>query len=233
LNPLGLIRRAVAAVRSGGGDRSFTAAGPAEKEYSLVTETQTTTLAEIIQDLESGIMGVESILASIRKRLEYAKTFIPQEAQLPNLPEITARESIKEIREKAYGTGFGGVLNGHLFEVEPAPISTEQALVEMDRIVKDVAKRMNDLHPPLRKCGGQRVRQLLKGLIRRNNIKTNQIAFYLGEIERRHRGWCASDQWTHDGGQFAPYLDVWLNYAKERYLIEPPSAENGLGLPVD
>jgi hypothetical protein len=185
-----------------------------------MNENRTVTLSEIIEDLERGLIGVETILASLRMRLENAKKLISQVDPLPKLPEVTARESIEEIREQFKETP---ATNGRLFEVEPAPMSTEQALVEMDRIVKEVARNMNMAHPAFRRCGGQRVRQLLKGLIRRNNIKTNQIAFYLAEIERRHKGWCASDQWSRDGGQFAPYLDVWLNHAKERYLLEPPA----------
>jgi hypothetical protein len=116
------------------------------------------------------------------------------------------------------------IMNGQLFDDAPTVSTTEALLTNIERLTDATADRMNRSHPPMRRCGRQRAKQLLKGILRKNNIKTGQIGFYLAALEDRHRRWLATDQWTREGGQFSPGLDTWLNYEKRRYEQDPPEA---------
>lgn len=44
-------------------------------------------------------------------------------------------------------------------------------------------------------------------------------------IDNHHAGWCSSEEWTGDGGRYAPSLLKWLDPRGCRWMQEPPESE--------
>lgn len=88
--------------------------------------------------------------------------------------------------------------------------------------LSEIARRMFDRHPKGRKVSVDRVGA---ALIARVNGAVNPLQVAEG-YERRHAGWCKSEDWTKRSGQFCPWLEGWLNSDKSD--AEPPEAQSWL-----
>ncbi len=85
--------------------------------------------------------------------------------------------------------------------------------------IAGTAREIHSRHPAVRRCGPTEVRKLLETIVKR--IRSADRLALLDTVNQNHRLWCASFQWTKDGGEFAKGLDNWLAPTKERYLTQP------------
>lgn len=106
----------------------------------------------------------------------------------------------------------------------PSPAGLE-VLSPLEAILEETARAIHGRHPAVRRCGLGEVRKALAAIARRAPA-ADRLAL-LGTINENHCLWCASEQWTKDGGEFAKGLDNWLAPTKERFLAQPEQA-NGL-----
>jgi hypothetical protein len=65
------------------------------------------------------------------------------------------------------------------------------------------------------------VQKKLEAILRYRDISRHERESYLAQLDANHAAWCASEQWTKDGGQYAKGLENWLAPSKERYEAPP------------
>jgi len=116
-------------------------------------------------------------------------------------------------------------------EPEPQPkpkakMAGVRVLTSLEGKIANVAREIHDRHPAVRRCGPAEVRKLLKSIAGRAR-SPDRLAL-LDTVNENHRLWCASYQWTKDGGEFAKGLDNWLAPTMERYLTQPGQASAAL-----
>jgi len=98
-----------------------------------------------------------------------------------------------------------------------------EVLSPLDGKIHETARTIHERHPAVRRCGIGEVRKLLTAITSRAPAK--ERLSLLDAIDNNHADWCASEQWTKDGGEFAKGLDNWLAPTKERYLNVPEAAD--------
>ncbi len=104
----------------------------------------------------------------------------------------------------------------------PEPPHEVPTLDPVASTVAEVAGRMKARHPALRSCGITEISRLLARIA--NRAKPKARVELLERIDRNHAGWCASEGWTRDRGEYAKGLANWLSPTHERYFEAPPVA---------
>jgi hypothetical protein len=95
---------------------------------------------------------------------------------------------------------------------------------KLESVIAAAAQRIFDRQPELRRdCYAGTIRKRLRAILEYQRVPVNERESYVEGIDRRHAGWCATEAWTKDNGQFAKGLENWLAPTKERYLVEPPA----------
>lgn len=103
---------------------------------------------------------------------------------------------------------------------ESSNIGPESHLL-IEKLARDTAIKLLTVHPN-RKCTPSIAAKKLVQIVRRLQVPFLEIQDYFGEIVRRHSGWVKSEDWIKQNSQYCPGLDVWLNPANEKFLVEPP-----------
>jgi hypothetical protein len=98
------------------------------------------------------------------------------------------------------------------------PEKTPDELIE--GTTKETARGMCSRHPKKRTCGPKEAEGLLRSII--NRVPKSERIHRLSGIDKRHEGWCKSEEWTKDDGEYARGLANWLAPTKGRYDQEPP-----------
>jgi hypothetical protein len=65
------------------------------------------------------------------------------------------------------------------------------------------------------------VAECLVKILKHHRIHPDEQPGYLEKINAFHEGWCASEAWTKDGGQYAKGLRNYLVPTEGRYDVEP------------
>lgn len=78
----------------------------------------------------------------------------------------------------------------------------------VDEALEDTASRLHERHCR-RKCALKVVRDKLRTITRA--VPIGSRISLLGEIDKSHEAWCASEEWTKEGGAYQKGLQVWLN----------------------
>ncbi len=107
---------------------------------------------------------------------------------------------------------------------EAASVVVQGAL---DSAVHDIAARMYARHPAMRRCSVAVIQKQLRSIVRKIHAVPEKVE-KLREIDAIHEQWCASWEWTKEGGQFAKGLQNWLAPTKERW-DTPPAESGGFG----
>ncbi len=97
----------------------------------------------------------------------------------------------------------------------------EKATQIEDELAEQYATEIHARHPKLRRdCGVKAVAVSLRTILRACPKSERPEKMRL--IDEHHRGWCESDAWTHDNGEFAKALSNWLAPTKGRFDSDPP-----------
>ncbi len=96
----------------------------------------------------------------------------------------------------------------------------------LEASVTEIAKRMYNRHPAIRRCSISVIQKQLRGIIRKISLVPLKIA-QLEQVDSVHAQWCESWEWMKDDGQFAKNLERWLAPTKERWDVPPPET-NGM-----
>jgi hypothetical protein len=118
-----------------------------------------------------------------------------------------------ESSENTHQNSGGLKQEGPVVRVETPPFESA---------IGKAAAEIHDRHPAVRRCGPGEVQKLLRAIAGR--VRSPDRLKLLDTINENHRQWCASHQWTKDGGEFSKGLDNWLAPTKERYLTRPGKA---------
>jgi hypothetical protein len=92
---------------------------------------------------------------------------------------------------------------------------------EFDIEMEAIARAMHGRHPANRRCGETIIKRQLKTIAEKH--PRSERLEVIRAIDKRHAGWCASDAWTKDGGEYAKGLENWLAPTMQRYMDEPPA----------
>lgn len=111
-------------------------------------------------------------------------------------------------------------------EKTPAPSGVDGVLpfpdlISEDDLIESTAKRLCERHPKQRTCGPAEARKNLKAII--GKLPKSERAAKLEQIDRNHEGWCKSEPWTKDGGEYAKGLANWLAPTMGRFNDPPPA----------
>lgn len=120
--------------------------------------------------------------------------------------------------------------SGELFEPDP----TEPTPDPLDTAISDACGKMKAAHPPVRSCGLAEIRKKLQAIVNHRPAldhappgrKLERQLWLIETIVRNHAGWCATEQWRKDNGEYAKGLGNWLAHTMLLYLGEPPPPEN-------
>jgi hypothetical protein len=93
---------------------------------------------------------------------------------------------------------------------------------EVETVLDQVARRIHDRHPPIRRRGIAEVKKQLRAIA--HKAPAAQRIELLHQIDRNHAAWCAWPEWRKDAGQYAKGLDNWLVPTKERWKEPPPES---------
>jgi hypothetical protein len=93
---------------------------------------------------------------------------------------------------------------------------------EVETVLDQVAGKIHQRHPPIRRCGLAEAKKQLRAIARRAP-KAQRIEL-LHQIDRNHAAWCGWSEWRKDAGQFAKGLNNWLARTKERWKQPPPES---------
>ncbi|HUA82651.1 MAG TPA: hypothetical protein VMB85_02255 [Bryobacteraceae bacterium] len=96
---------------------------------------------------------------------------------------------------------------------------------ETEAALENIARRIRDRHPAVRRCGIAEAKKQLRAIIRR--AARGERIELLDRIDRNHAAWCASSEWQKDGGTYAKGLANWLAPTMERWNEPPPSDSFG------
>lgn len=99
----------------------------------------------------------------------------------------------------------------------------------LDGMIAEAAEALHARHPAPRCCGIAEIRQKLRSIAQHrpalaqapDGKKSERQAWLLAIVNENHAAWCATEQWSKDGGEYAKGLDNWLAPTKMRYL-QPP-----------
>lgn len=130
-------------------------------------------------------------------------------ADSPDVVALQGRE-LQGITKTSFAAGAAGVL--------PFP----GAVPQFGDLVLSAAKRMAALHPQVRTCSANQVRDSLRKIL--DKLPKGERPAKLEWIERNHSDWCRTPQWKKDGGEFAKGLEGWLAPTKGRYDVPAPSS---------
>lgn len=111
-------------------------------------------------------------------------------------------------------------------EEENLEVSPAEILTPFEGKLREVAARIHDRHPAIRRCGPKDVRDRIRSICSKL-IPTPERLARLDEIDANHAAWCATEQWQKDGGEFAKGLDNWLAPTKDRWATAPPESPPG------
>jgi hypothetical protein len=100
---------------------------------------------------------------------------------------------------------------------------TTTALTSLEGILTETSERIYARHPAIRRCGPGEVKKQLGAIV--SKLPASERTSKLATIDANHAGWCASEQWQKDGGQFAKGLSNWLAPTKGRYDEPAPAVE--------
>lgn len=102
-----------------------------------------------------------------------------------------------------------------------AAVVVMPAVISEDDLIAETAARLCARHPKPRSCGPAEARKKLHAIV--GKLPKSQRAGKLASIDANHSGWCESEGWTKDGGQYAKGLSNWLAPTEGRYDVEPPA----------
>lgn len=94
---------------------------------------------------------------------------------------------------------------------------------ELDRTISEIVPRMVERHLPKRRCSSTVVEMKLRAIAK--SLPPIDRLHEIREIDRRHAGWCASHDWTKEGGQYWKGLKAWLNPSEGLWRLEPPTPD--------
>lgn len=101
------------------------------------------------------------------------------------------------------------------------PVSKHARLSsEVETVLDQVARRIHDRHPSIRRCGMAEVTKQLRAIARK--APAPKRVDVLHQVDRNHAAWCAWPEWRKDSRQYAKGLDNWLAPTKERWNEAPP-----------
>lgn len=120
--------------------------------------------------------------------------------------------------------------SGELFEPEP----TEPTPDPLAMAIVDAAGKIKAVHPAVRSCGLAEIRKKLQAIVNHKPAldhappgrKLDRQLWLLETIVRNHAGWCATEQWRKDNGEYAKGLGNWLAHTMLLYLGDPPAPAN-------
>ncbi len=92
-------------------------------------------------------------------------------------------------------------------------------------LVDPFVQTIHARHPAVRRCSPGEVRDKLAAIIR--TVPVSERLATLERIDSVHKGWCETESWTKDGGQFSKGLDNWLAPTKRRWDQEAPAPTAG------
>lgn len=110
-------------------------------------------------------------------------------------------------------------------ECEQTPLPPDSAEVAIrapsfDESLIEIATRIHDRHPALRRCGLKEVADKLRTIAKQ--VPAKERIDRLCEIEKCHADWCDHPDWQKEGGQYAKGLDNWLAPTKGRFNAQAP-----------
>lgn len=147
----------------------------------------------------------------VRKHRDGRRNVTPSVTETP--PEQSRAEQIQSRAEQP------GVFDFKEHESKPPGIEER---------IDATAEALKARHPPVRACGLAEIRKNLKAIVGKLPQAGKVLA--LQRIETNHRGWCETEDWKRDGGQYAKGLANWLSPSMQRFLDPPPAKA---GPPVD
>ena len=106
----------------------------------------------------------------------------------------------------------------HLPVPEPEPEPEPEPHFDTD--LSDIAFAIWQRHPKHRRGTLQECERSLVGVV----ATAVDPAALAASIDRRHAGWCASEEWTERGGKFCPGLSRW--FSDGGCMREPPELES-------
>ncbi len=87
-------------------------------------------------------------------------------------------------------------------------------------LITATAARLCERHPKLRTCGIAEASKQLRAILAK--IPKAERAAKLAEIDSIHQGWCESESWTKEAGEYAKGLANWLAPTIGRFSMQPP-----------
>jgi len=93
-----------------------------------------------------------------------------------------------------------------------------------DTFLEGIARRIHDRHPQNRRCGVAEIQKHLNAILKK--VPGAERASRLTGIDQRHAGWCSSEAWTKENGQYAKGLANWLAPTMGRFDEQPPEEDD-------
>jgi DNA-binding Lrp family transcriptional regulator len=99
-----------------------------------------------------------------------------------------------------------------------------EAQLRIQETVASVAAHIKTRHPEVRNgMGATAIGNKLQSILRRHSINSDKAIEFLTALDTRHESWCATEQWTENGGVYAKAIANWLSPSQDRYLEDPPA----------
>lgn len=90
--------------------------------------------------------------------------------------------------------------------------------------IERIAEQIHARHPAIRRCSRSEVEKLLFGIAAK--FPAEKQTEVLETVNSNHAGWCKTNDWTKNGGQYAKGLKNWLNPIEELWNQEPPTVDS-------
>jgi hypothetical protein len=105
-----------------------------------------------------------------------------------------------------------------------AKIAAKKSLLspEHETELDAVAVRIHGRHPAVRRCGLGEVKTHLRAIAR--GVPDGERLDLLRKVDANHTGWCDTEDWSKEAGQYAKGLANWLAPGKQRFIEAPPVA---------